>query len=207
MSPLPVLLLATSNEGKARELCEILSDLPISLLTLRDVPRVDPVVEAGHTFEENASLKAAGYATQTGMLTLADDSGLAVDALGGAPGVRSARYAGESALDAERIQALLAALASVGESMRSARFVSAVVIANRKGEILNTSVGKCEGRIALGPRGMGGFGFDPVFVPAGYDLTFAELKPETKNQISHRARALAKTRAYLQSLTAASPAD
>ena len=197
------LLLATSNEGKARELCEILSDLPISLLTLRDVPHVDPVVEAGSTFEENASLKAAGYATQTGLLTLADDSGLEVDALRGAPGVQSARYAGGSASDAERIQKLLAALRLVGESERSARFVSAVVIANGEGALLNTSVGKCEGRIALSPRGIGGFGFDPVFVPTGYDLTLAELKPETKNQISHRANALAKTRAYLQGLTAA----
>ena len=200
------LLIATGNEGKRAEIQLILSDLPVSLFDFRNFPAIRPIAESGATFVENASLKAIGYAAQTGLLTLADDSGLEVDALGGAPGVRSARYSGESASDAERVEALLAALAFVDESTRSARFVSAVVIADSKREILNVSVGECEGRIALATRGDGGFGYDPVFIPNGGDLTFAELKPEIKNQISHRARALAATRAYLLALTAASGA-
>jgi XTP/dITP diphosphohydrolase len=200
------LLIATSNEGKRSELRQLLSDLPLSLFDLRDFPAVERIAETGDTFAENASLKAIGYATQTGLLTLADDSGLEVDALDGAPGVRSARYAGESGLDSQRIEALLAALSFVDESKRSARFVSAVVIADFNREILSVSVGRCEGRIALAPRGTRGFGYDPVFVPNAYDLTFAELEPEIKNQISHRARALAATRAYLLGLTAASGA-
>jgi XTP/dITP diphosphohydrolase len=201
------LLIATSNEGKRAEIQQLLSDLPVSLFDLRNFPAIEPIAETGTTFVENASLKAIGYATQTGLLTLADDSGLEVDALGGSPGVRSARYTGELASDAERIEALLAALAFVDESKRSARFVSAVVIADSNREILNVSVGECEGRIAFAPRGDGGFGYDPVFIPNGGDLTFAELKPEIKNQISHRAHALAAACAYLLGLTAASSAD
>jgi XTP/dITP diphosphohydrolase len=197
------LLIATSNDGKRSEIQQLLSDLPISLFALRDFPAIKLIAETGTTFVENASLKAIGYATQTGLLTLADDSGLEVDALGGAPGLRSARYAGKSASDAERVEALLSALAFVDESKRSARFVSAVVIANSNREILNISIGECEGRIAFAARGHGGFGYDPVFIPNGGDLTFAELKPEIKNQISHRARALATTRAYLLGLTPA----
>ena len=200
------LLIATSNEGKRAEIQQLLSDLPVALFDLRNFPAIKPIAETGTTFVENASLKAIGYAAQTGMLTLADDSGLEVDALGGAPGVRSARYTGESASDAERIEALLAALAFVDESQRSARFVSAVVIANSNREILNVSVGECAGRIPLTPRGDGGFGYDPVFIPNGGDLTFAELESEIKNQISHRALSLAATRAYLLGLTAASGA-
>lgn len=200
------LLMATSNEGKRNELRKLLSGLPLSLFDLRDFPAIEPIAETGDTFLENASLKAVGYATQTVLLTLADDSGLEVDALGGGPGVRSARYAGEHASDAERIEALLAALAFVDESKRSARFVSAVVIADGNGKILNVSVGRCEGRIAVAPIGTGGFGYDPVFIPNGYDLTFAELKPEIKNQISHRAIALSATREFLHDLTAASGA-
>jgi XTP/dITP diphosphohydrolase len=200
------LLIATSNEGKRAEIRLLLSGLRVSLFDLRNFPAIEPIAETGTTFVENASLKAFGYAVQTGLLTLADDSGLEVDALGGAPGARSARYTGESASDAERIEALLAALAFVDKSKRSARFVSAVVIAGSNGEILNVSEGECEGRIALSTRGDGGFGYDPVFIPNGSALTFAELKPEIKNQISHRARALAATRAYLLGLTAASGA-
>ena len=200
------LLIATSNKGKRAEIQQLLSDLPFSLFDLRNLPAIRPIAETGATFVENASLKAIGYAAQTDLLTLADDSGLEVDALGGAPGVRSARYTGESASDTDRVEALLAALAFVDESKRSARFVSAVVIADSNGEILNISVGECEGRIAFATRGDGGFGYDPVFIPNGGDLTFAELKPEIKNQISHRARALAATRAYLLALTAASGA-
>lgn len=196
------LLIATGNAGKRSELRQLLFDLPISLLDLRNFPALEPIAETGGSFVENASLKAVGYAAQTGLLTLADDSGLEVDALSGAPGVQSARFAGESASDAERIQALLAALESVDESKRSARFISAVVIAGSNTEILNVSSGVCEGRIGLAPRGDGGFGYDPLFIPSGSALTFAELKPEIKNQISHRARALTAALIYLRRLTA-----
>ena len=195
------LLIATHNEGKLSEVRQLLSELPFSLLSLRDFPETVAVQELGLSFEENAKLKAAGYALQAGILTLADDSGLEVDALAGAPGVLSARYAGKDATDRERVGQLLAALIGVAEHGRRARFVSAVAIADREAGILHISVGKCEGTIALSPRGKDGFGYDPIFVPEGHELTFAELGADIKNQISHRAHALARTRKYLTSLT------
>ena len=195
------LLIATHNEGKLSEVRQLLSELPFSLLSLRDFPETVAVQELGFSFEANAELKAAGYASQAGMLTLADDSGLEVDALAGAPGVLSARYAGKDATDRERVEQLLAALIGVAAHERSARFVSAVAIADCKARILHVSVGKCEGTIALSPRGKDGFGYDPIFVPEGHELTFAELGADIKNQISHRAHALVQTRKYLTSLT------
>lgn len=200
------LLVATRNEGKLQELRELLIDLPFFLFGLPDFPEIEPVQETRITFVENASLKAAEYAKQTRLLTLADDSGLEVDALGGGPGVFSARYAGESASDSARVKKLLAALSTVEAPKRTARFVSAIAIAGTEGEILNVSRGICEGTIAFAPRGSRGFGYDPVFIPSGYDLTFAELKPETKNRVSHRAHALLATRDYLRTLTGASRA-
>jgi XTP/dITP diphosphohydrolase len=200
------LLVATRNESKLSELQYPLSDLSFAICSLRDFPAVRPVEETGRTFVENASLKAAGYATQTRLLTLADDSGLEVDELGGAPGVFSARYAGELASDTARIDALLAELAATNQAKRTARFVSAVAIAGAGGELLDVSLGTCEGHIAFAPRGSGGFGYDSVFIPNGFDLTFAELHTETKNQISHRARALQGAHRYLQSLTSGSGA-
>ncbi len=196
-----VLLVATRNEGKLAEIRQLLSDLPLVLLSLHDFPEVRTVGETGATFEENVALKAAGYASQTQVLTLADDSGLEVDALGGEPGVRSARYAGERTNDSQRIEKLLAELMETGETNRAARFVSAIGIADKEGAILNLSVGTCTGRIAFDPRGASGFGYDPVFIPNGYELSFAELNPEIKNQISHRARALVQAREYLVGLT------
>jgi len=195
------LLIATHNHGKLKEVRQLLSDLPFSLLSLRDFPETVAVQELGSSFEENAELKAAGYASQAGLLTLADDSGLELDALAGAPGVLSARYAGVDASDSGRVAQLLADLSGVAEAERSARFVSAVAIADRKARILHMSMGRCEGTIALSPRGKDGFGYDPIFVPEGHQLTFAELGPDIKNQISHRARALAKTHEFLTSLT------
>lgn len=200
------LLVATRNVGKLQELRELLGDLPFDLYGLGSLPGILEIQETGESFIENASLKAAGYATQARLLTLADDSGLAVDALGGAPGVFSARYAGQGASDAERTKKLLAELSSLKEPMRSARFVSAVAIADSEGEILNVSVGRCDGHLAFAPRGSEGFGYDPIFIPVGYEQTFAELKPEIKNRISHRARALLGTREFLRTLTIASSA-
>jgi XTP/dITP diphosphohydrolase len=200
------LLLATGNLVKLEELEKLLGDLPFDLCGLDRFPGVERISETGESFVENASLKATGYANQTCLLTLADDSGLEVDALGGAPGVFSARYAGERASDAERTTRILAELSNIEAPMRSAHFVSAVAIASSAGRILKVSVGTCDGRISLAPRGSGGFGYDPIFIPTGYDKTFAELKPEIKNGISHRARALSGARQFLLTLTMASSA-
>ncbi len=195
------LLIATQNKAKYRELQQLISDLPFALMSLEDVPKLKPVPETGATFIENAKLKAAAYAIQSGLLTLADDSGLEVDALGGAPGLLSARYAGEGATDKERADKVLAELSNLTASERSARFLTAVALAEPTGRILNVSVGTCEGRIATSPRGSGGFGYDPIFVPVGFDLTFAELAPGIKNQISHRKQALRKACEFLRNLT------
>jgi XTP/dITP diphosphohydrolase len=200
------LLVATRNKGKLKELHELLRDLSIDLRSLDDFPRVVDIAETGATFIGNATLKAIGYATETHLVAIADDSGLEVEALGGSPGVFSARYAGEGASDSERITKLLAALLGVPTHQRAARFVSALVIANAEGQILNVSVGKCEGKISLEPCGSGGFGYDPVFIPNGYEKTFAELSPEIKNQISHRGIALLSARDFLRTLTAPSSA-
>jgi XTP/dITP diphosphohydrolase len=200
------LLVATQNRGKLAELRQLLGDLSLELCGLTDFPCVTEVAETGDSFIENASLKAAGYATQTGLLTLADDSGLVVEALGGAPGIFSARYGGEDASDADRTNKLLSELSLIPAPARSARFVSAAAIANSTGQILNISVGTCDGQIDFAAHGSGGFGYDPVFIPSGYDQTFAELKPAIKNQISHRARALAGTREFLRTLTIPSSA-
>jgi XTP/dITP diphosphohydrolase len=201
VNALQPLLVASRNLGKLEELRQLLSDLPFDLYGLERFPSVEGIPETGEGFIENASLKAVGYATQTRLLTLADDSGLEVDALGGGPGVFSARYAGEQASDGERMTKLLADLSALALSRRSARFVSAAAIASSKGQILNVSVGTCDGHIGFAPRGSAGFGYDPIFIPIGYEQTFAELKPEIKNRISHRASALLGAREFLRSLT------
>lgn len=200
------LLVGTRNKGKLKELHELLLDLPIDLRSLDDFPGVVDIAETGATFTENATLKAIGYAAETHLVAIADDSGLEVEALGGSPGVFSARYAGEGASDSERITKLLAALSDIPTPQRAARFVSAIVIANAEGQILNVSIGKCEGRLSFEPRGSEGFGYDPVFIPNGYERTFAELPPEIKNQISHRGIALLSARDFLRTLTAPSRA-
>ena len=200
------LLLATRNDGKVRELRTLLSDLPLMLIDLGQVGLVNDVAETGETFAENAVLKASGYAAQTGLLALADDSGLEVDALGGAPGVRSARYIGKEAPDAARIERLLTQVAALEHPKRTARFISVIAIASPDGMVLSTSMGICDGRIAFTARGANGFGYDPVFVPNGYNLTFAELDIDTKNSISHRSQALNNARNFLKTLTGTSSA-
>ena len=196
-----VVLIATLNSGKLLELRELLRDLPFTLRDLNSFPLIEPVEETGATFVENASLKARSYAQQTRLITLADDSGLEVSCLDGAPGLRSARYGGEGASDEKRMNKLLAELSKRSSTDRTARFVSAVAIANTAGLILNISRGVCDGRIATVPRGPNGFGYDPIFIPNGYDQTFGELSAEVKSQISHRARALKDTTDFLRSLT------
>ena len=186
------LVLATRNSGKVREISEMLEvHNEIELLSLNDYPGAPDVVEDGITYEENAIKKAATLAEYTGHLTIADDSGLEVDFLHGAPGVHSARYAGENASDQDRIAKLLDALQDVPDDQRSARFICIVAIAAplSESEIVR---GVCEGHISHIPRGGTGFGYDPVFVPMGYAKTFAELGDNIKNQISHRAKALDK---------------
>jgi XTP/dITP diphosphohydrolase len=191
------LLVATNNPGKIREYRALLAGLPVTLTFPAEEGLALEVAETGQTFEENACIKAAAYVQASGLLTLADDSGLEVDALGGAPGVLSARYAGLSASDADRVTKLLSALNGVPVGMRKARFRCVVAVARPDGPVL-AAEGTCEGEIGLAPKGEHGFGYDPVFVVQGYGgLTMAELPPELKNQISHRARALIAAREIL----------
>lgn len=195
------LLVATHNQGKLAELRELLAGLPLPISDLGSFPTVKPIAETGRTFAENSTLKASGYAKQTGLLTLADDSGLEVDALDGAPGVLSARYGGLGASDTDRTSKLLSKLSGVPVEARTARFISVVAIADEDGQIVSLSTGKCEGRIAEKPSGSNGFGYDPVFIPDGFNQTFGELEATVKNRISHRALALAQACEFLRSLT------
>ena len=195
------LLIATHNRGKLREYRELLDGLPYELVTLDDVGITHDIEETGATFEENARIKAIAYSQQSGLLTIADDSGLEVDALGGEPGVYSKRYAGDGASDSDRIHFLLNKLRDVPDTKRSARFRCVIVIADAQGKQW-TSAGKCEGKIAFAPRGTNGFGYDPVFLMADYNFvqTMAELPEAEKNRVSHRGRATEGARKILESL-------
>jgi XTP/dITP diphosphohydrolase len=193
----PPLLIGTGNPGKLIEIKTIIGELPFEFHSLNEFKDVATAAETGESYIENAIAKARYYSTATGLCTLADDSGLEVDALGGAPGVFSARYAGEGASDEERRELLLTKLAQTNDDDRAARFVCVVAIANPNGELLNTSEGICRGTIARRAKGHGGFGYDPLFVPDGYTQTFAELPESVKNRISHRARALLACRDFL----------
>jgi XTP/dITP diphosphohydrolase len=197
MPEITELLVATGNAGKVREMRQLLADLPLRLRGLDEFPTVAEVPETAETFACNARLKARGYAAQTGLWTLADDSGLAVDALNGAPGVYSARYGGAGLTAADRVQFLLKELKDTPENERRARFVCVVMLANPAGEIIFTAEGVCAGRLAFAPRGAGGFGYDPIFLPDGYTQTFGEIPAGVKNTFSHRARALAQVREFL----------
>jgi XTP/dITP diphosphohydrolase len=201
--PAPIrLLLATGNAHKTAELQAILG-AGYAVEDLRAHPGIRPADETGSTFEENARLKALGAAAGFGGWVLADDSGLEVDLLGGAPGVCSARYAGVRATDGENRRKLLGALGALGEAEAawSARFRCVLVLA-RGGEVVATASGAVEGRIVAEERGSGGFGYDPIFVPEGYGATFAELEAEVKNRLSHRARAAAEIARVLGALFA-----
>lgn len=197
------LLIATKNAGKVRELKELLTDSFFRLRSLNDFAETVEPAETGTTFAENAALKARSYAEQTRVRTLADDSGLEVEALGGAPGVYSARYAGKNAADAKKIEKLLREINETRSENRRARFVCAMAIANAAGEIRFRAEGICDGKIALSASGKGGFGYDPVFIPDGFSETFGELPGSVKQQISHRARATFKIIQYLRGIKAA----
>jgi XTP/dITP diphosphohydrolase len=184
------LLIATTNAGKVRELRALLEALPVTLVGLSDLDPIPAPEETGATFMENAEAKALYYAHATGLWTLADDSGLEVDALDGAPGVHSARYAGPDADDRANNTKLIRALAGVGDERRAARFRCAVALAG-DGAILARATGSIEGRIIDKSRGANGFGYDPHFHVEAFGLTSAEMAPELKNRVSHRGRALA----------------
>lgn len=182
------LLVATGNQHKLREISQILSPLGIEILGSKDVGGIPDVIEDGTTFYENAAKKAKEVALAKQMYCLADDSGLMVDALHGLPGVYSARYAGEHGNDAANRLKLLDVLKS--ETNRNARFACAIAIADSNGTIIASSYGEVLGKIIDQERGNGGFGYDPIFVPDGFEQTFAELSEETKNTLSHRFNAL-----------------
>ena len=196
MTERPKLLVATNNWGKLREYAHLLGELPFELETLADAGIADEVEETGSTMEENAIRKATEYVGLSGLVTLADDSGLEVDALGGEPGVQSRRYAGGNATDSERNRYLLEKLKDVPPEKRGARFRCVIAIATPDGRV-DTRQGVCGGVIALGPRGEGGFGYDPVFYLPEIGRTMAELTLEEKNRISHRARAAQAVRDIL----------
>lgn len=191
----PTLLIATTNAGKFREFGALLADVSVALQSLADRPGAPTVDEDGASYEENALLKARTIAAWAGCATLADDSGLEVDALGGAPGVHSARYAAGGG-DAANIAKLVHALSGVPAARRAARFRCVLVVACPDGATLRAE-GTCEGVILDAPRGSGGFGYDPVFFVPGLERTFAELAAADKNRISHRARACAHLQADL----------
>jgi len=187
----PKIVLATENPHKVEEIIALLeaSRLEVQVSSLLDFPHLKLAEETGATFEENASMKAEAIAAQTGLIAMADDSGLEVAALGGEPGVRSKRFAGDYADDKERYQKLLALMSDIPEGKRQARFRCCIAIAVPGKETVVVA-GICQGKIAFAPSGSYGFGYDPVFIPEGMDCTMAELPMEEKNKISHRSRAL-----------------
>ena len=191
------LLVASNNLGKVREYQALLEGLPFLLTTLRDAGIKMAVDEVGGSYQENARLKAETYSRLSGLLTLADDSGLEVAALGGEPGPRAARYAGENASDRERVSYLLARLQDVSWEQRKARFCCVIALA-LPGDGVEICQGECDGYIALKPKGEKGFGYDPVFYLPELGKTMAELSLEEKNKMSHRARAAKCARTVLE---------
>ncbi len=187
--PKPILVVGTANRKKGEELAELFSAVGLEVKTLADFPNAIHVEESGATFAENAALKATRQAKQLGRWVLADDSGLMVDALGGAPGVLSARFSGPNATDAANNRLLLEKLAGAPLEKRIARFVCHMVLADPSGTVRAESEGACWGRMLFEPRGAQGFGYDPLFEVAEYHRTFAELGIAVKSCLSHRARA------------------
>jgi len=195
------ILIATMNVGKLREYERLLAEVPgLELATMESLAESVDVVEDCDTFAGNAKKKATEIAAVARMPCLADDSGLEVDALGGRPGVRSARYAGQGATDATNNAKLLDELSDVANESRTARFHCAIVVVDSDGHELAFAQGACEGRISREPKGAHGFGYDPLFIPEGFTETMAELGPATKNEISHRAKAAEKLVPLLRQL-------
>ena len=195
-------VLATRNRDKGKEIAALLGDLGIRIRTLAEYPDMPEVVEDGATCEANAVKKAEATCRHSGLPAVADDTGLMVDALGGRPGVFSARYAGERASYADNWRKLLQELAGVPRERRTARFITVAALARPSGEKVDVVEGILDGLIAEGPRGSDGFGYDPVFLLPDLGRTLAELASEEKNRISHRARAFVKLREHLKVMTA-----
>jgi XTP/dITP diphosphohydrolase len=195
------LLLGTSNAGKVAELTELLAPARLKLRTLADFDCAPDVEESGHTLAENAAIKAAAYARHFGLWTLADDTALAVDALAGAPGIYTARYAGPQATSADNRRRLLDELATVPLEKRAAHFACCLSLADPAGKIRATSEGRCQGRIGLAETGDGGFGYDSLFEIVEYRRTFAALGRAAKSILSHRARAAEQMRWEIARLT------
>jgi XTP/dITP diphosphohydrolase len=196
------LLLASQNRGKLEEMRGLVAGLGFRVLSPREIGIVDSPEETGRTFGENAALKAIHYGRLSGLLTVADDSGLSVDALGGAPGLFSSRFGGEGATDGERNRLLLARLEGVPEVHRGARFSCAVAVAER-GTIVFETLCSVEGRIAEGPAGDRGFGYDPIFFVPLFGKTFGEVDRQAKDRVSHRGQAFARLRVFLEGLSSA----
>ena len=195
MTP-PRYVLATTNPGKIREIRAILAGLPITLAALDEFPPIVPPEETGTTFAENARLKALYYAEATGLPAIAEDSGLEVDALGGIPGIQSARFCGEDATYPERFERLYAMLEERGDRASTARFVCHVALASG-GKVLFDARGTVEGHIAPEPRGTGGFGYDPIFFHPPSGMTLAEVTAERKREVSHRGEAFRRLARFL----------
>ena len=194
---MPKLLLATTNPGKIREYRSLLGDLGYQIVTLAAQGINEVASELGKSYEQNAQLKAATYARFTRLITVADDSGLEVDALDGEPGIHSARFAGKDATDADRMRTLLAKLADIPWEKRGAHFRCVIAIVRPEGQS-ELCDGECHGTIAFEARGENGFGYDPIFLPDGKEQTFAEMDLSEKNTISHRARATMKLVEFLR---------
>lgn len=203
MSDRPLLVLGTGNRKKAVELVELVRPLGLEVRTLADFPEAIAVAETGATFAANALLKASEQARHLGQWVLADDSGLMVDALGGEPGVQSARFSGPGATDASNNRLLLERLEQVPLERRGAAFVCHMALADPSGTLRAESEGRCRGRILVAPRGVQGFGYDPLFEVVEYHRTFAELGLTVKECISHRARASRQMVPHLARLLAA----
>jgi len=191
------IVIATRNTGKAREIAEVMAGVPVRFTSLAAYPDAPQVEENGTTFVENACAKARAYADALGVPCLADDSGLDVDALDGGPGVRSARFAGAQCDDEANNRKLIEQMADVPDDRRGARFVCVAALAFPDGRMYTTR-GECRGAVLRRPRGSNGFGYDPVFVPDGYNGTFAEMGAEEKNRLSHRAVAMRRMRTYIE---------
>lgn len=199
----PVLVFGTGNRKKAAELADLLTPLPLALKTLADFERPLAVDEVGQSFAENAALKATRQAIHLHAWVLGDDSGLVVDALQGAPGIYSARFAGPTASDEDNRRKLLAELAGLGLPRRTARFECHLALADPSGNVRAVSEGRCQGRIRLEESGSGGFGYDPLFEIVEYHRTFGELSPAVKSCLSHRARAMHALAPQIATLIAA----
>ncbi|NLE75590.1 MAG: XTP/dITP diphosphatase [Chloroflexi bacterium] len=201
---MPNLLIATNNQGKLREFRQLLHGLPFTPVSPREIGLQVHVEEDGGSFAENALLKASAFAHASGLLALADDSGLEVDALGGEPGILSARYGGPGLSDADRCRLLLQKLRETPDGERQARFRCVIAVASPQGRRW-TAEGACAGVIAHEPQGSGGFGYDPLFFLPTHGCTMAELPEEEKNRISHRAAAARGIRPVLQQLPEGTP--